>query len=168
MNKWIKPAVLLLFVMMIIIGCATPAPAPAQPTPVPATQAPATKAPAAPATQPPAATQPTQAPSAAQPKKGGTLNVGLHQEPDRLWGPITGLTVAQEVAGILNESLIKIDEKLNYVPALVEQVPTLQNGGISADGLTFTFKLRKDVKWHDGTPFTSKDIQIWSSKDVST
>ncbi len=37
-------------------------------------------------------------------------------------------------------------------------MPTRENGGISADGLTYTFKLRNDVKWHDGTPFTAKDV----------
>lgn len=158
MNKWIKPVVLLLFVMVVIMGCASPTSVPTAQPPA-ATKVPEpTKAASAPATQPSA--QPTQAASAAQPKKGGTVTVGLHQEPDRLWGPITGLTVAQEVAGILNESLVKIDEKLNYVPALAEQVPTMQNGGISADGLTITFKLRKDVKWHDGTQFTSKDVKF--------
>ncbi|HEX5505283.1 MAG TPA: ABC transporter substrate-binding protein, partial [Thermomicrobiales bacterium] len=43
-------------------------------------------------------------------------------------------------------------------PDLATVVPTQDNGGISADGLTYTFKLRDDVKWHDGQPFTSKDV----------
>ncbi|HBY97255.1 MAG TPA: hypothetical protein DEP84_25505 [Chloroflexi bacterium] len=86
--------------------------------------------------------------------------MGLHQEPDRLWGPITGLTVAQEVADLVNEPLVRINEQLEYVPALAEEVPSLENGGISADGLTYTFKLRKDVKWHDGAPFTSNDVKF--------
>ena len=43
-------------------------------------------------------------------------------------------------------------------PSLATEVPTRQNGGISADGLTYTFKLRNDVKWHDGTPLTAKDV----------
>ncbi|HET8627769.1 MAG TPA: ABC transporter substrate-binding protein [Thermomicrobiales bacterium] len=46
----------------------------------------------------------------------------------------------------------------NPFPDLATDVPTQQNGGISADGLTYTFKLRPDVKWSDGTPFTSKDV----------
>jgi peptide/nickel transport system substrate-binding protein len=155
MNRFMR----LLLVMMVITtmllsGCgggptATPVPPkPAEPTKAPVAVEP-TKAPAA---------QPTAA--AAQPKKGGSIVVGLHQEPDRLWGPITGLTVAQEVAGLLNEALIGIDDKLAYIPMLASEVPTMQNGGISADGLTFTFKLRKDVKWQDGTPFTSKDVKF--------
>lgn len=41
---------------------------------------------------------------------------------------------------------------------LATAVPTRENGGISSDGLTYTFKLRDGVKWSDGTPFTSKDV----------
>lgn len=37
-------------------------------------------------------------------------------------------------------------------------VPTQQNGGISKNGLTITYHLRHGVKWHDGAPFTSKDV----------
>jgi len=44
-------------------------------------------------------------------------------------------------------------------PLLVTQVPTLANGGVSLDGLTITYHLRKDVKWSDGVPFTSKDVK---------
>jgi len=43
-------------------------------------------------------------------------------------------------------------------PVLATEVPSRENGGISQDGLTYTLKLRKDVKWHDGQPFTSKDV----------
>ncbi len=168
MSKWFKSTLLLMLVALIVSACA-PAPTPV-PTVAPPTVAPTAK-PAAPATTAPVPTvastvAPTQAPAqpttaaSAAPKKGGTINVGLHQEPDILWGPATGLTVAQEVAGLINQSLIIIDDKLQYQPLLVEQVPTMQNGGISADGLTITFKLRKDVKWHDGTAFTAKDVKF--------
>jgi peptide/nickel transport system substrate-binding protein len=41
---------------------------------------------------------------------------------------------------------------------LAKEVPTLANGGVSEDFQTWTFKLRDDVKWHDGQPFTSADV----------
>lgn len=43
-------------------------------------------------------------------------------------------------------------------PDLATEVPTPENGGVSADGLTYTFKLRPNVRWADGTPFTAEDV----------
>ena len=43
---------------------------------------------------------------------------------------------------------------------LATEVPTQENGGISEDGLTWTFNLRDDAKWHDGEPFSSRDVQF--------
>ncbi len=57
-------------------------------------------------------------------------------------------------------------------PVLATDVPTRENGGIAQDGLTYTLKLRKDVKWHDGQPFTSKDVvftyQTLAKKDLGS
>ena len=49
------------------------------------------------------------------------------------------------------------DTALPY-PELAMVVPTRENGGITADGRTYTFKLRTDVRWSDGTPFTANDV----------
>jgi len=37
-------------------------------------------------------------------------------------------------------------------------VPTLQNGGLSKDAKTIVWKMKKDVQWHDGKPFTADDV----------
>lgn len=52
----------------------------------------------------------------------------------------------------------ELDDQLRYVPDLATEVPSRANGGISADGLTITYHLRKGVKWQDGTPFTARDV----------
>ncbi len=45
-----------------------------------------------------------------------------------------------------------------FFPNLAAEMPTRANGGISADGRTWTIKLHPGVTWHDGTPFTSADV----------
>src|SRR5262245_57291407 len=49
------------------------------------------------------------------------------------------------------DSLVELDDKLNIRPLLAE------SWDVSKDGLTYTFKLKKGVKWHDGKPFTARD-----------
>jgi peptide/nickel transport system substrate-binding protein len=55
--------------------------------------------------------------------------------------------------------LLTTDEGGAPAPELASDVPTLQNGGISADGKTITYKLRPSVTWHDGQPVTAADVQ---------
>jgi peptide/nickel transport system substrate-binding protein len=50
------------------------------------------------------------------------------------------------------DSLVELDEKLGVKPLLAE------SWDVSKDGLTYTFKLKKAVKWHDGKPFTARDV----------
>jgi ABC-type transport system substrate-binding protein len=92
------------------------------------------------------------------PRAGGQLVHGSVQEPGRIWRPVTGLTVSGEIGQLVNGHLIEINERLEYVPSLASDVPTIDNGGVSKDGLRYTFKLRHGVKWHDGQPFTAADV----------
>ncbi len=50
------------------------------------------------------------------------------------------------------------DEKNEARPVLVKELPTAQNGGLSADGKTITLKLRDDIVWSDGQPITADDF----------
>jgi peptide/nickel transport system substrate-binding protein len=61
----------------------------------------------------------------------------------------------------LYDTLIGFDgEALDrFVPLLASEVPSTANGGISPDGRTYRFHLRKDVKFHDGTPMTPEDVR---------
>jgi peptide/nickel transport system substrate-binding protein len=54
--------------------------------------------------------------------------------------------------------LLKWDEHNRPYPELATQVPTKANGGVSRDGLTITYHLRKGVKWSDGAPFDADDV----------
>ncbi len=66
--------------------------------------------------------------------------------------------VETSVEFIVFDALWKLDPTGAFVPNLAAEIPTQENGGISEDGLTWTIKLRPDVKWHDGTPFTAADV----------
>jgi peptide/nickel transport system substrate-binding protein len=68
-----------------------------------------------------------------------------NQEDDYLSSLCFDLLVTQDGAGKL-------------VPSLAASVPTTRNGGISADGKTIRYALRRGVRWHDGAPFTSADV----------
>ena len=74
-------------------------------------------------------------------------------------GDITGLipnitndAASHEVGGLIYDGLVQTDKDLNYAPQLAE------SWQFSKDCLTLTFKLRKNVKWHDGRPFTAEDV----------
>ncbi|MDQ2787730.1 MAG: peptide ABC transporter substrate-binding protein [Chloroflexota bacterium] len=99
------------------------------------------------------------------PQKGGQVIVGLSQEPTIFNPLMSTLEVDRGVQYALFDSLWRIDEKGQLIPNLATEIPSVQNGGISKDGLTYTFKLRKDVKWHDAQPFTAKDV-LFSHKTV--
>ncbi|MEO1593136.1 MAG: peptide ABC transporter substrate-binding protein [Cyanobacteria bacterium J06632_22] len=63
-----------------------------------------------------------------------------------------------EVARIIYEPLASHNADGELVPILAAEVPTEKNGGVAADGRTVTWKLRTDVLWSDGTPFTAADV----------
>ena len=44
------------------------------------------------------------------------------------------------------------------VPVLAREVPSVRNGGVSKDGTTVTWRLKRNVFWHDGKPFTAEDV----------
>jgi len=68
--------------------------------------------------------------------------------------------IESSVDGLIFDELVTIDNHGNEVPDLAAVVPTSQNGGISKNDLTITYHLRHGVRWHDGTPFTSRDVKF--------
>jgi peptide/nickel transport system substrate-binding protein len=89
----------------------------------------------------------------------GQIIAALSQEPTAFNPLMPGIEVDQGVWWQLFSPLWYIDADGNFVPDLASEVPTVANGGLSADGLTWKIKLRSNVKWHDGTAFTAEDVK---------
>jgi oligopeptide transport system substrate-binding protein len=57
--------------------------------------------------------------------------------------------------------LVSFDRDLNLIADIAEEIPTKENGGISADGTVYTFNIRRAVKFHDGSrQVTAEDLKF--------
>ncbi len=89
------------------------------------------------------------------------LVVAYDREPDTLNRFSTH--ILEDIETCIVEGLTTTDDKMNVVPLLASEVPTLENGGVRlrADGgMDVWWKLRPGVAWHDGKPFTSADVKF--------
>ncbi len=89
---------------------------------------------------------------------GGALRILWWQAPTLLNPHFATGTKDQDGSRIFYEPLAGWDADGNLVPVLAAEVPTRENGGLSADGKSVTWKLKQGVKWHDGKPFTADDV----------
>lgn len=103
---------------------------------------------------------PTPIPTQREVKQGGQLVYGSLQEPNTLNPLLSDLLSTAEVGSLIFSGLIITNDKGAWVPDLAAEVPTVQNGGVSRDGLTITYKLRSGVTWHDGVSFTADDVKF--------
>jgi peptide/nickel transport system substrate-binding protein len=98
--------------------------------------------------------------SAPAPVRGGTLTIALASDPvslDPHRTPSVGL-----VHRLMYETLVTVDRRTGeFIPALAE------SWDISRDGAVITFKLRRGVKFHDGTPFTAAAVKATFERIVS-
>ena len=101
---------------------------------------------------------------------GGPLKVLWWQGATLLQPHFAGGTKDQEGSRIFYEPLAGWDNDGNLVPVLAAEVPTRENGGLSADGKSVIWKLKKGVTFHDGTPFTADDcVFTWEyARDPAT
>ncbi len=101
---------------------------------------------------------------------GGALKVLWWQGATLLNPHFAVGTKDQEGSRIFYEPLAAWDPDGNLVPLLAAEIPSVQNGGLAADGRSVTWKLKKNVQWHDGKPFTADDVVFnWEySSDPAT
>ncbi len=89
---------------------------------------------------------------------GGHLKTLWWQSPTLLNPHFASGTKDQDASRIFYEPLGSYDPDGNLLPVLAAEVPSLQNGGVARDGLSVTWKLKRNVQWHDGKPFTADDV----------
>ena len=98
-------------------------------------------------------------------KKGGVLKIGNLGEPPSLdphWGT---QTITEVLTNHVFEGLYSLDEKYQPIPMLADGMPA-----VSRDGLTYTIKLRKGIKFHNGKEMSSDDVLAsmirWSKRST--
>jgi peptide/nickel transport system substrate-binding protein len=98
--------------------------------------------------------------SAAQAERGadGQVNVIYWQAVSIMTPYLSNGTKDLEAASLVIEPLARFNEKGEMVPYLAEGIPTVENGGVSEDLTTITWKLKPDLLWSDGTPVTAEDV----------
>ncbi len=89
---------------------------------------------------------------------GGALRTLFWQGPTLLNPHFAVGAKDSEGCRIFYEPLAAWDPDGNLVPVLAAEIPDTENGGIAADGMSVTWKLKKGVQWHDGWPFTADDV----------
>ena len=102
-----------------------------------------------------------ESPSVYKPTKrggGGALKLLWWQGPTLLNPHFATGTKDQDGSRLFYEPLACWDPDGNMKLVLAAEIPSLQNGGLAADGMSVTWKLKPGVKWHDGKPFTADDV----------
>ncbi|MCB0094012.1 MAG: hypothetical protein KDE54_39275, partial [Caldilineaceae bacterium] len=83
----------------------------------------------------------------------------LYWQAASLPGPyLSGGTKDQDAGAVTLEPLFNVDGDGNFVPKLIKEMPTVENGGIAEDLMSITYNLIEGVKWSDGSDFTANDV----------
>lgn len=95
-----------------------------------------------------------------QPAYGDTMIEATIGDASYLNPVLSSDSASGTVNGLVYNGLIKYDKNINLIGDLAS------SWEVSKDGLTITFHLRKNVKWHDGEPFTAEDVKFTYEKLV--
>ncbi len=148
---------LLVLASLVLAACGGAA----EPTEAPAeTEAPAATEEPAEATEEVAACEPVGTEPIAFPDGGKSVTGAFDQEPDAVVPYFTQMSYAVWVTQLTLVGLGEWTDEGTFVPELAAEIPSADNGGVSEDGLTITWKLKDCLFWSDGTPLTSEDVKF--------
>ncbi len=143
MKRLVITISILVVASMLLSACATSTPEATTAPPEVPTEAPAEA--------------PTEAPVE---ESGGGSIVMADMEPNTMNPYIASEAIARACIALAQRGLVGVDLDGNWFPALAAEIPTVENGGVSADGKIITWRLRPGLKWSDGTPLTSDDVKF--------
>lgn len=89
-----------------------------------------------------------------------TLEAGAAIEPNSFNPLLVTESIENDLNRLVFNGLTVVNHQNRIEPDLATRVPTQANGGISKDGKTITYRLRKGVRWQDGAPFTARDVKF--------
>jgi peptide/nickel transport system substrate-binding protein len=92
--------------------------------------------------------------------RDGEVKIIYWQAPSIMTPYLSGGTKDLEAASLVIEPLGRYDETGALVPYLAAEIPTVENGGVSEDLKSITWKLKEGLLWSDGTPVTSADVKF--------
>lgn len=95
-----------------------------------------------------------------RPVPGGRIVIGVQQEPEMLSEILNAMVTNNMVCNLIFSKFVKYDDQLTLIPDIITEIPTVENGGITPDYLSYTYHLRGDAYWHDGVPVTSADVKF--------
>ena len=88
----------------------------------------------------------------------GNVNIIYWQAPSIMNPYLSGGTKDIESASLVLEPLGRYDQDGNMVPWLAQQIPTVENGGVTEDLKSITWTLKEGLVWSDGSPVTAADV----------
>ncbi len=88
------------------------------------------------------------------------LRIADISDPDNLNEYLSTMDLVYFLSSMIYSYLVVADDRGQLEGDLALEVPTLANGGISRDGKTYVYHLRRNVRWHDGAPLTSADVRF--------
>jgi peptide/nickel transport system substrate-binding protein len=86
------------------------------------------------------------------------LTIATQADPRNLDPALASGDPTAELSMFLFSYTVRYDDRARPVPDAVTEVPTIENGDVSRDGLTLRYKLRPHMRWHDGAPVTCADL----------
>ena len=99
------------------------------------------------------------------PATHGAFLIAQQWEPQSLNPALENGTSSTEWSMLIFSYLVKYDDRGRLVPDVATNIPTLRNGGISPDGKTIVYHIRKGIRFADGAALTAADC-AWSIEAI--